>query len=1221
MGFPRLGSSGLLFLMASVSFAAGAEQRAPRPDRPELFRPRNLPTSPVERTRVQHDRWGRVVLDEKGKRITYPGPGGPTDQAQAPRPARRAAQSIDASLPLASQWHRSTFGWGIGFKGMATFDFDGDGREEIVASAIGYNDFWYVLTLHDGEYVHAWTSNPYPDGIDSLRVVNADAGPVPEIVIGSGSRIYIHDGLTRALEATVTTTATEIRGLTIADVDSDGALELVFCDPYTLFVYGVASGALEFAGPGLGGRDLAVGNVDNDAALEIVVGDGSDPGRVLNGQTHAVEWVNNWGFGDYVRLGDVDGDGRQEAIAGYYWSDIKIFDVELQSLTASIPLSHDLGALRVLDVEGDGPLEIVYGDGQWGHIHVLNGQTLLEKWAFPNPDPGVTEIAVGDADGDGTRELLYGAGYSSSGPDHFVVVDTVTHQQEWQSLDIGGPFLALSYGDVDADGRVEILSGSFESDSGYEDGLWFVHDALTRELEYQSGPTTGQNWTGLRRIRNANVDGDAQQEVFVASSYLYDGVIICYDGLTHAEQWQFQIPSGMIFGSLAVADVDNDGQLEVIAGVNVEHTGATGVFVYVINAATGLQEWQSPSLASNFADLSLMRVAEVDGDGRLEIVVGAYFGAVYVIDGVTHTIQNLGDHDVTAVETADRDGNGVSEIIVGTDGGALKVLDPFSGTVLQTIGPYPGRIDGLAVIDVTGDTVADYAFAVNDEVSIIDGVTGGLAWSSGVIGDEVGAQDSLLIADVDGDGVLELMVNIGYTGFRVYEGGPLRLFAGDATAQETPGGSAAVFTVALSTVPTAPVTVQYGTANGTATAGVDYLPTAGALTFPAGTTTRTVSVAILDDTAYEGNETFFLNLSNPTGASIQDGQGAGTIVENEPAISISVDDVTVVEGSSGTTTATFVVTLSAPSSLTTTVSYATADGTAIAPGDYQPASGTVTFAPGVVSQPVIVSVVGDTAVEVDETFQVNLSGPVNAAIADGQAVGAILDDDAPSLSRIELSHGSAVVTDLAAQPGPAADEDYYRIGQKARSSYEVVVDAASGDVVPLALDRLAADNVTVVQGATVVGTGTSVSLRWMNPFSAPILSQHLRVRSGGCTTSCGPDDQYRIRVYETTYRVPRFNNSGSQLSVLLVQNPTSYSVSGQVYFWHSDGTLLHAEPFNLPAKGLFSLNASTIPALAGQSGSVTVANDARYGDLTGKAVSLEPSTGFSFDSIMALLPK
>jgi hypothetical protein len=119
------------------------------------------------------------------------------------------------------------------------------------------------------------------------------------------------------------------------------------------------------------------------------------------------------------------------------------------------------------------------------------------------------------------------------------------------------------------------------------------------------------------------------------------------------------------------------------------------------------------------------------------------------------------------------------------------------------------------------------------------------------------------------------------------------------------------------------------------------------------------------------------------------------ITVNPPGASdISINDVSVTEGDSGQTAATFAVTLSAPQPAPVTVAFATSDGSATAPGDYASASGTVTFAAGDVSEPVTVQVNGDTAIEGDETFNVNLSSPTgNAAILDGLGVGTIVDDD------------------------------------------------------------------------------------------------------------------------------------------------------------------------------------------------------------------------------------
>ena len=113
----------------------------------------------------------------------------------------------------------------------------------------------------------------------------------------------------------------------------------------------------------------------------------------------------------------------------------------------------------------------------------------------------------------------------------------------------------------------------------------------------------------------------------------------------------------------------------------------------------------------------------------------------------------------------------------------------------------------------------------------------------------------------------------------------------------------------------------------------------------------------------------------------------------QPALSIN--DITVTEGNSGTTNATFTVSLSKASAQAVTVSYATAEGTATAGTDYQSSSGTLNFAAGQTTQSVSVQVNGENVYEDDETFFVNLSNPTNAEISDAQGIGTINNDDPP----------------------------------------------------------------------------------------------------------------------------------------------------------------------------------------------------------------------------------
>jgi hypothetical protein len=242
---------------------------------------------------------------------------------------------------------------------------------------------------------------------------------------------------------------------------------------------------------------------------------------------------------------------------------------------------------------------------------------------------------------------------------------------------------------------------------------------------------------------------------------------------------------------------------------------------------------------------------------------------------------------------------------------------------------------------------------------------------------------------------------------------------------------------------------------------------------------------------------------------------------------------------------------------------------------------------------------------------------VPAARADVWDVQTQSDNDTGTQN--ELVQGSDQLHDLGALPGPLADADWFRISQQPWSSYEIVADATSGDIgTAVNLELIAADGTTVLQSSAPIGIGYSRSLRFVNATGSAVNDQYVRVTSASCTTSCGPDDVYRLRAYETTYSISRFNNFQTQLSALLVQNPSAYTITGNIYLWQGPGNLITAVPFSLIPKQTFVLNTDAIAH--GLAGSITVSNDGRYGDLSGKAVALEPATGFSFDSPMEARP-
>ena len=215
------------------------------------------------------------------------------------------------------------------------------------------------------------------------------------------------------------------------------------------------------------------------------------------------------------------------------------------------------------------------------------------------------------------------------------------------------------------------------------------------------------------------------------------------------------------------------------------------------------------------------------------------------------------------------------------------------------------------------------------------------------------------------------------------------LSVADTTCTE---GAACTFTVSLSATRTTAVSFDYATASGQANTQADYVGTSGRATIAAGSRSVTVNVSSAGDPLDEDLEDFFLNLGNPSGATIADGQGRATISDDDPPPTLSVGDAAASEDLDSVEVP---LTLSAPSGRTVEVDVITANVTARASQDYVAVSARYTFVPGWTTQTVSIGIIDDVLVEPGETFRVNLSGALNATIADGQGTVTIVSDDTP----------------------------------------------------------------------------------------------------------------------------------------------------------------------------------------------------------------------------------
>jgi O-acetyl-ADP-ribose deacetylase (regulator of RNase III) len=214
------------------------------------------------------------------------------------------------------------------------------------------------------------------------------------------------------------------------------------------------------------------------------------------------------------------------------------------------------------------------------------------------------------------------------------------------------------------------------------------------------------------------------------------------------------------------------------------------------------------------------------------------------------------------------------------------------------------------------------------------------------------------------------------------------------------GTTESLFTVNLSKISTAVVSVDYQTADETATtADNDYIASSGTLTFQPGETSKTIKVKIQGDTKFEANQTFKINLSNPNNVTLDKKSSTVTIVNDDAQPVIKINNVRQREGNQNFSPFEFSVNLSNSSDETITVDYATIDESAMAAkDDYLPSQGTLTFNPGETSKTIVVNVKGDTKYEENETFRVRLTNPTKASlmVTDTNGVGTIVNDEGAS---------------------------------------------------------------------------------------------------------------------------------------------------------------------------------------------------------------------------------
>jgi hypothetical protein len=612
------------------------------------------------------------------------------------------------------------------------------------------------------------------------------------------------------------------------------------------------------------------------------------------------------------------------------------------------------------------------------------------------------------------------------------------------------------------------------------------------------------------------------------------------------------LPSGTTLVSATPSQGTCTGTTTVSCSLGAINAGASATITIVVEVAT-----TASGTLSNTATVSGSPTDPNSGNNSATATTTVAALPAISIDDVTKAEGNSGTTPFTFTVSLSKASAKTVTVNYATTDGSATTADADYVTAAGTVTFAPGVTSQQVTVNVNGDTKfeSDETFTVN-----------------------LSAPTNATIADGQGVGTI------------VNDDGAPSLSINDVSVTEgnAPATVTATFTVTLSAASGQTTTVNYTTSDGSATAPADYVAASGTLTFLPGETTKQIDVTVNGDALDEPDETFFVNLSGATNAAIGDGQGQGTILDDDAAPTISINDVTVTEGNAGTTPAIFTVALSGASGQTVTVNYATADGTATAGGDYVAATGTVTFLPGETSKDITVQVNGDATDEPNETFFVNLSGAVNATISDAQGQGTIVDDDeAPTLS----------INDVTVTEGNAGTVNaVFTVTLSAASGKTVTVDfnTADGSATTADADYLAAagtltflpgatsQQVTVqVNGDTKFEPDEDFSVNLSNPVNATIADGQ------GTGTILNDDAQPAISINDVTNAEGNVGTTPFTFTVSL-SNTSSQTVT--VNYATADGTATVADGDYVATSGVLTF----APGQVQQTVTVLVNGDTKF---------------------------
>lgn len=635
------------------------------------------------------------------------------------------------------------FGW-PGHGGFAIADFDGDGLDDIVVSGTSGTALFQVL----GQGADGLVSRQQvfvPDGSFARVLVASIAGSPQLVTVSAEGRVRRFAGWPLVEMPSLDLGLDEVSSAAVGDIDNDGSIELVvshWWSPVGLHAYSLESGELLWSIENQPADDILLAQLDADPALEIVLA--TTPGLVIDGATQATDWSYLDGFGSYLASGRFQAGGGNQFVAAHDWDRLVVFQSAPWSPLWDLKM-FDIDAVAAADLDGDGFDDIIEGDGQWGQVNIIDGQTHAIRLSIAHNGHGVSGVAAWDPDGDGTSDIAISPRSPQSfTASAFLLADSVDgHTLGMLPNGELGPYQNVAVGRVA--GGTRFVYPVIDESHG---GSWIEVDGSTGQQQWRSPEPDEQSDLFDLTPQDALYVEDGvggMQLVLAGDGWPSNGSrFIALDAQTHEVRWMvdantLEVLARPVRGAKAL----DLGGPPVIAACLADYQDAR---ILLLDAESGAPLWNSVAMSTAESECSLM--AGRFQDGANPLVVAVLDSSLRAYDAATHLLAwtlagpadgaSLIEHGIAGRE------------FVVFEGSHLHFHDAATRALLRT---FDLALPVSAVQPIEGD-IHRLVVAAGGHLQVVDGASGAVLQSTGYLGHDLGKGNRIATSELGGGYIL-----------------------------------------------------------------------------------------------------------------------------------------------------------------------------------------------------------------------------------------------------------------------------------------------------------------------------------------------------------------------------------------------------------------------------------------------------------------------------------